>query len=394
VGARLGVLTAQLPKPALPFAGHHRLIDFTLSNCVNSGLANVGILTQYLAGAVARYVGDGAPWGFGRGALHLLPSGTGDYAGTADAVYQNLSHPAFASASTFLVLAADHVYRMDYREFLDAHARSGADVTIAVANVPREEASRFGVVHVDATGRVLHFEEKPSNPTTTVVSMGIYVFTASALHALLECDAADAAGTHDFGRDILPLAVARGMRVHAYAHHGFWRDVGTPGSYWEAHRDLLSDASGMGLGIEPRCSRGTGVHHIQFGEHASARESMILGGCQVEGTVERSLLAPGVYVGPGAVVRDSVLLAGVRVEEGAIVEHAILDEGARVGRFALVGTALPRHRASLADEAPVSVVAARALVHPGRLVWRGGVVSGVRHHPSPSSDARHPAQVA
>jgi glucose-1-phosphate adenylyltransferase len=394
-GTRLGVLTAERPKPVLPFAGHHRLIDFTLSNCVDSGLSTIGVLTQYLSDAIARYVGGGAPWSLdGDGAeLHVLPSGTREYSGTADAVHQNLGHPAFARASTVVVLAADHVYRMDYRAFLAHHAQTGADVTLAVVQVPRDDASRFGVVHLDAAGRVVEFEEKPPEPTSTLVSMGIYVFNAAVLRRLLTADAAGT-GTHDFGRDILPRAVSLGLRVQAYAFDGFWRDVGTPASYWDAHREFLNDADGLGLGVELRCARGPGVQHIEFGEDATVRESMIFGGCAVHGLVERSLLAPGVHVAPGAVVRDSVLLRGSRVETGAIVEHAILDEGARVGRFAMVGTAPPRPSDFAVDDEPVSIVAARGLVRPGQLIWRGGVVRAGRHHGRPAADARAKAYVA
>jgi glucose-1-phosphate adenylyltransferase len=386
LGERLGVLTAARPKPLLPFAGHHRLIDFTLSNCVESGLANIGVLTQYRAGDIAGYLGDGVSWGLdGDGThLHLLPSLASAYAGTADAVMQNLAHPTFAGASTLVVLAADHVYRMDYRPFLAEHTASGADVTIGVVEVPRAQASRFGVVTLDAGDRVVRFEEKPAQPSSGLVSMGIYVFNGAALRALLAADAGGA-GSHDFGRDILPAAVARGLRVRGYRFHGFWQDVGTPESYWEAHRAFLEAHDGLGLGVGSRCARGPGMQHIEFGEDAQVRESMVLGGCTIRGVVERSLLAPGVCIAPGALVRDSVLLRGVRVEEGAIVEHAVIDEGARVGRFAFVGTTRSRERTSSATSEHVSVVGANAHVRPGHLVWRGGVVSGRRHGPQPAA---------
>lgn len=376
-GSRLGMLTASRPKPVVPFAGHHRIIDFTLSNCANSGVRDVTLLTQYLAEPILDYVGDGRAWGFtGHGGRlrGLRPPPGALYDGTADAVRQTMPRRWDPGTRAVLVLAADHVYGMDYAPLVERHLRTGADITLSVVEVTRDEARRFGVVHVAPDGSAVAFEEKPADPRSTLVSMGIYVFDPHRLRQLLTIDAAEPT-SHDFGHDIVPLALALGLNVQTYRFSGYWRDVGTPESYWSTHRELLMGTADEALDgvLAATCAGARGA--LVFGDQAVARESSILGGSTIEGTVERSVLSAGVYVGRGAIVRDSVVLPGARIEEGAIVDHAILDEYCAIDAFASVGIARgPRAISAVPGVRPIAVVSAGARVPPRSVVPRGGVV--------------------
>ena len=390
VGSRLGVITAGRPKPLVPFAGHHRVIDFTLSNCANSGITDAALLTQHMPEAIERYVGDGAAWGFtAPGArLRTLRRDAGStYLGTADAVLQRLPDSIEEPPRAVLVLAADHVYRMDYAAMVQHHLDSGADLTIGVITVPLEDAHHFGVLACSDGGKVERFEEKPEHPASNLVSMGIYVFEPQRLRQLLAIDAA-ADSSHDFGHDVLPLALELGLRVQAYEFRGYWRDIGTAESYWAAHRDLLLGDTDPGIAatLQASCSRMRGARRLVFGDDAVARVSSIFGGCVVDGTVERSVLAPGVHIGRGAIVRDSILLAGVRVEDGAIVDHAVLDERSVVGRAASVGSArggmTPRGEAGARA---ITVVAAGARVANASVVVRGTIVTVEESAPAVAS---------
>ncbi|MEA2638840.1 MAG: glucose-phosphate adenylyltransferase [Chloroflexota bacterium] len=343
-GERLSVLSRERAKPAVPFGGKYRIIDFTLSNCVNSGLYDVAVLTQYRPHSLNDHIGIGRPWDLDRthrGVRLLQPFlGRHDsdwYRGTADAVYQNLGFISSKPDDQILILSGDHVYRMDYRRMVDFHERMGADATVAVFEVPIEEANRFGTLITDDEDRVIAFEEKPANPRSSLISMGVYVFDRAVLQERLTEDAG-ARSTHDFGHDIIPSMVGRD-NVYAYRFHGYWRDVGTVESYWDANMELLEDPPPFDL-YDPDW-----VIHTRSEERPPARilndaqlhRSLVSHGCTIQGTVEHSVLSPGVCVGPGAIVRDSILMTDTVIEAGAIVDRSILDKEVRVGAGAVVG---------------------------------------------------------
>lgn len=348
-GARLGVLTARRAKPAVPFAGKYRIIDFALSNCVNSGLFDVLLLTQYRPHSLNKHIGVGRPWDLDRGftgGIRLLQpykdrGATDWYAGTADAILQNLAFIKDNHPDLVLVLAGDHIYQMNYGPLLAFHTEHQADLTVAAVNVTLNEAPRFGILTTDDQHRVTRFLEKPAQPPGTLASMGIYVFNRKVLEASLHADRADPASAHDFGQDIIPRLVRSGHRVLAYPYDGYWMDVGTLDSYWRAHMDLLRHPPALDLNDR------SWVIHTRSEERppmliergASAQESLITDGVVIAAgaVVERSILSPGVYIGPRAVVRDSILLTDSYVEAGARVERAILDKHVTVGHQAQIG---------------------------------------------------------
>ncbi|HET7686112.1 MAG TPA: glucose-1-phosphate adenylyltransferase [Candidatus Limnocylindria bacterium] len=340
-GERLSILSQVRAKPGVPFGGKYRIIDFALSNVVNSGLTDVGILTQYAPRSLMDHIGVGRPWDLdrSRGGVTLLQPYLGRgrtrdwYRGTADAVLQNLEFVEDREPELVLILAGDHVYKMDYRPFIDRHRAVGADVTCAVRTVPIEEAHRFGIADVDLEGRITAFIEKPADPPSNLVSMGVYVFSWKALREVLRPE------TIDFGGDVLPGMVADGRRVYAYEYGGYWQDVGTVESYWRANLDLLSDEPAIDL-----YDRGWLIY-TRSEERAPAlvaatahvERSMISHGCVVEGTVQRSILSPGVRVGPGAVVRDSIVMFDTLVGAGAVLDRAIVDKEVVIGDRAVIG---------------------------------------------------------
>jgi glucose-1-phosphate adenylyltransferase len=343
-GERLSVLSRERAKPAVPFGGKYRIIDFTLSNCVNSGIFNVAVLTQYRPHSLNDHIGIGRPWDLDRthrGVRLLQPflgrSGSDWYRGTADAVYQNLPFAATRRDDLVLILSGDHVYRMDYRAMLEFHEAHEADATVGVFEVPLDQASSFGTLIVDGENRVVEFDEKPKKPRSTLVSMGIYVFERDILEQRLDQDA-QATSSHDFGYDIIPSMVNRD-RVYAYRFDGYWRDVGTIQSYWEANLGLLADPPEFDL-YDPDW-----VIHTRSEERPPARvlaqarvsQSLISHGCTIYGTVQRSVLSPGVVVGAGALVRDSILMTDTVVGQDAVIERSILDKEVWVGRGAVVG---------------------------------------------------------
>ncbi len=346
-GNRLGVLTAKRVKPAVPFGGKYRIIDFTLSNCVNSLIYNVCVLTQYRPHSLMYHLGRGAPWDLKRfdGGLTLLhpqPGGLvgGWYRGTADAVFTNLPFIRSVKPELVLILSGDHVYKMDYAAMIAEHSESGARVTVTAMEVPWEDAPRFGVLETDASGTITNFLEKVPDPPSNLANMGIYVFEADLLDELLVEDAEREDSAHDFGRDILPLCVEREVGIHAHRfQENYWRDVGTVASYWQANMDLIAPIPEFDL-----YDKNTRVHTrsaeapaVKLGRGASLSESLISNGCVVDGVVERSVLSPYVEVGSGAVVRDSIVFNGTVIEEGAVVDHAILDKEVIVGAESLVG---------------------------------------------------------
>jgi len=345
-GERLSLLSQKRAKPAVPFAGKYRIIDFVLSNCVNSGMYDVAVLTQYRPHSLNDHIGIGKPWDLDRqnGGVHLLQPYMGRqesdwYQGTADAVYQNLSFLMEERRDYVLILGGDHIYRMDYRPMLAFHQQRNANVTVGAVVVPLAEASRFGILETDAEGRVLSFEEKPKEPRGTLGSMGIYIFGQERLARQLIADARDASSQHDFGRNIIPGMVARGERVYAYPFMGYWQDVGTVQSYWESHMDLLGDRPAFDL-YDPSWvihtrSEERPPAHVRSG--AQITNSMISHGCIIQGHVERSVLSPGVIVEEGAVVRDSIVLFDSRIGAGSVLDRAILDKEVIVGKNCQIG---------------------------------------------------------
>jgi glucose-1-phosphate adenylyltransferase len=340
-GERLSILSQVRAKPGVPFGGKYRIIDFALSNAVNSGLTDVAVLTQYAPRSLIDHIGVGRPWDLDRshGGVTLLQPYIGRgrtrdwYRGTADAVLQNLDFISDRNPELVLVLAGDHIYKMDYRPFIDTHRAKGAEVTCAVRTVPLEEAHRFGILETDADGRVTDFIEKPPNPTSNLVSMGVYVFSWPALRDMLAADRAD------FGRDLLPWMVQTRRQVFSYEFKGYWQDVGTVESYWRTSLDLLSDTPGIELNDRAWLiyTKSEERPPARIGSQASVVRSMVSHGCVIDGTVEHSILSPGVRVGKGAVVRDSIVMFDTRIADGAVLDRAIVDKDCQIGAGAVIG---------------------------------------------------------
>lgn len=337
-GTRLKELTAKVAKPAVYFGGKYRIIDFPLSNCANSGIDVVGVLTQYESVLLGTYVGAGTKWGLdGNNSLAaILPArergevGATWYAGTADAIYQNISFLDQYNPEYVLILSGDHIYKMDYEEMLNVHKEKGADLTVAVLNVSLKEASRFGIMNTDDKGYIYEFEEKPKKPKSTLASMGIYIFNYKELRKYLIADAADENSKHDFGMNIIPSMLADKKKLYAWTFDGYWKDVGTVESLWQANMDLLDDKELDLYNIKKDWkiySEDTLGKPQLIGSKASVKNSLVTQGCVVNGTVEGSVLFNNVNVGEGAQVIDSVLMPGVLIEEGAVVKKAIIDEG-------------------------------------------------------------------
>ena len=337
-GTRLEALTAKVAKPAVHFGGKYRIIDFPLSNCANSGIDVVGVLTQYESVLLGTYVGAGTKWGLdGKQSLAaILPArergevGATWYAGTADAIYQNISFLDQYDPEYVLILSGDHIYKMDYDKMLTAHKQRKADATIAVLNVSLKEASRFGIMNTNEDGTMYEFEEKPAKPKSTLASMRIYIFTYKELRKYLIDDAKDENSKHDFGMNIIPSMLNDNKKLYAYEFSGYWKDVGTVESLWQANMDLLNDKELDLYNIKRDWkiyTEDTLEKPQIIGDKASIKNSMVTQGCLVNGTVEGSVLFNNVNIGEGAKVVDSVLMPGVLVEEGAEVYKAIVDEG-------------------------------------------------------------------
>jgi glucose-1-phosphate adenylyltransferase len=344
-GDRLSILSEERAKPAVIFGGRYRIIDFSLSNCVNSGITRVGVLTQYRPRSLNAHIGIGRPWNLDRqgGGVTLLQPYLGRessdwYRGTADAVYQNLYYLEESRADQVLVLAGDHVYKMNYDELIAFHRKKEAEVTVAVYGMRPEEASRFGNVVLDDDGRVAGFHEKPPKPVSDLSSMGIYVFNKDTLIEQLLLDAQRIESSHDFGRDIVPRLV-EDLPIFGYRFEGYWRDVGTIEAYFDANMDLLRELPEFNLyDMEsPIRTSATGLPPAKVGRHAYLSRSLISVGCIINGHVEHSVLSPGVYVEEGAVVRDSIVFDGAYVRAGAVVDRSILDKEAQVGENCQVG---------------------------------------------------------
>lgn len=380
-GARLSVLTAKRAKPAIPFAGKYRIIDFPLSNCVNSNIFDIMVLAQYRPQSLIEHIGAGAPWDLNRdftGGVRILTPYKARfdadwYEGTADAVQQNFTFIKRGSPDYILILSGDHIYTMDYDRMLSFHITQQADLTLASIRVPKEEASRFGVLKVDKEYRVKSFVEKPENPSSRLINMGVYLFNRETLDRALWHDHHDKKSSHDFGKDIIPKLVRSKARVFAYPYTGYWMDVGTIQSYWQAHMDLLSPESPLKLYDR------SWILHTRTEERPPSRvpqtayiyASMISDGCYIqEGAhVESSVLSPGVLVRPGAMVRESILMTDAVIESGAVVERAIIDKRVHVEANARVGSGVGDPDIRLA------VVGKNSLVPAGMIIEPGGAVS-------------------
>jgi len=365
-GSRLTVLANKRAKPAVPFAGKYRIIDFPLSNCINSGITTVGVVTQYRPRSLQDHIRNGAPWDLDRmngGVWMLQPYKRGVegdwYEGTADAVYQNLDFVRNSQPDYVLITGGDHVYKMDYSLFSQFHQEHQADVTVATLKVSLEEASRFGVLQTDTNYRVTSFEEKPKNPKGTLASMGIYVFNYDTLVRVLQEDAKSTGSSRDFGKDIIPKMLADNYRVFAYPYSDYWVDVGTVQSYWEAHMDLLADTPPLDL-LDRRWvihTRSEERPPVNIRTGAVVNHSLITDGCTIEGSVEYSVLSPGVRVGRGAVVRYSIIMGDAVIEPGTMIDRCIIDKNVVVGRGATLGYGTDyTHNSELGMTTGISVV--------------------------------------
>ena len=345
-GSRLYALTRRIAKPAVPFGGKYRIIDFPLSNCVNSGIETVGVLTQYQPLELNDYIGSGQPWDLDRldAGVHVLPpyqrhKGADWYKGTANAIYQNMDFIARYDPEYVLVLSGDHIYKMNYADMIEEHKQNGAACTVAVLEVEMSEASRFGILNTNPDGSIYEFEEKPAHPKSNLASMGIYVFNSKELRRYFEADEHDPHYANDFGKNVIPAMLKGGERMFTYRFDGYWKDVGTIESLWEANMDLLNPHVPLDL-LDPNWriySRTAGLppHYIAAG--ASVQNSMLSEGSNIAGKVDFSVIFSGVTVEEGAVIRDSILMPGTHVKRGACVQYAILAENTVIEENATVG---------------------------------------------------------
>lgn len=345
-GSRLGALTKNVAKPAVPFGGKYRIIDFPLSNCVHSGINTVGVLTQYQPLELNRYIGNGNPWDLDRshGGVYVLPpyqsAKAGEwYKGTANAIYQNLSFLESFKPENVLILSGDHIYKMHYGEMLKAHKESGAAVTIAVMPVSWEEASRFGIMNVDEEGTITDFEEKPAEPKSNLASMGIYIFTYEVLKKYLEADERDPSSANDFGKNIIPTMLENGEKMVSFRFEGYWKDVGTIHSLWEANMDLVDQPPKFDLNDRSWSiySRNMALAPHYVGQNAKITNSTVTEGCFIDGEIKHSVIFGGVELGEGSVVSDSVIMPGAKIGKNVVIEKAVIGADAVIGDGAKVG---------------------------------------------------------
>lgn len=370
-GSRLGVLTRKIAKPAVPFGGKYRIIDFPLSNCVNSGIEAVGILTQYQPLVLNEYIGNGQPWdldGMHSGVNCLSPyqavDGADWYSGTANAIFQNINYIDRYDPEYVVVLSGDHIYKMDYNKMLEYHKEKNAACTIAVIDVPLEEASRFGILNTHADGEIYEFDEKPEKPKSTHASMGIYIFSYKELRKYLIEDDENKNSSHDFGKDVLPAMLNAGERMFAYPFEGYWKDVGTIDSLWEANMDLLDP--NVTLDLKDIYSRNPMMPPHFVSNDAVIQNSLVADGCNVYGNLEFSILFSGVTIGKGATINSSIIMPGAVIEEGATVQFAIIAENTVVRKNAVVGSK-PEDCANR-DDWGIAVVGENAIIDEGAVV--------------------------
>ncbi len=378
-GSRLKVLTENTAKPAVPFGGKYRIIDFPLSNCVNSGIDTVGILTQYQPLELNEYIGNGQPWRLNRshGGVQILPPYARSkksewYKGTANAIYQNIPFIERYDPDNVLILSGDHIYKMDYAEMLRYHTQKDADCTIAVRTVPIAEASRFGIMNTHPDGAIYEFEEKPKKPKSTNASMGIYIFKWSVLKKFLIADEEDPASDNDFGKNVIPALLGAGHRLFAYAFDGYWKDVGTIDSLWEANMDLLG-AKPLFTLYDDRVKRIYARNYAMPSSFVAACSetvnSLISEGCEIYGAVRHSVISTGCTIRANALVEDSVIMPNVEIEEGAIIRHAIIGENCRICRGAVIGGCFCEN-----EERKIAVVGKGGIIEPNRAVMPGEIV--------------------
>ena len=357
-GSRLLALTTKIAKPAVSFGAKYRIIDFTLSNCINSKIDTVGVLTQYQPLILNEYIGNGQPWDLDRtfGGVHILPpyqakDRTDWYKGTANAIYQNLNFIDSYNPDHVLILSGDHIYKMDYNEMLEYHIAKGADCTIATLTVPMEDASRFGIMNTDKNMVITEFEEKPKQPKNDQASMGIYLFKKDKLREYLIKDELTEGSSNDFGKNIIPNMLNDGCRMVAYPFKGYWKDVGTIDSLWSANMDLIGNDPKFDI-YDPAWkiySRNVGIQPQYVGENAKIENSLISGGTEVEGTVINSVIGSTVKIGKGAVVKDSVIFSNVEIGDNAVINYSIIDENVKIGADAVIGD-------EKADDAKIAVI--------------------------------------
>lgn len=380
-GSRLYALTHRLAKPAVPFGGKYRIIDFTLSNCVNSGIDTVGVLTQYQPLELNEYIGSGQPWDLDRvhGGVYVLPpyqksSGSNWYTGTANAIYQNMQFILRYNPDYVLVLSGDHIYKMNYAKMLAFHQENQADCTIATLEVPKHEAHRFGILSSDENGRITDFEEKPANPKSCDASMGIYIFSTDTLVRYLQDDDKDPISNKDFGKNVIPAMLGSDARLFAYPFEGYWKDVGTIDSLWEANMDLLDPAMPLNLRTPDwKIYARTAVRPPQYvGPGAKVEDSIVSEGVEIFGEVDFSVLFPDVTIEEGASVRSSILMPGTVVKKGAVVEYSILAEDCVVGENAQIG-ARPEDTPDK-DNWGITVLGNEVIVAPGGVVPAKAIV--------------------
>ena len=376
-GSRLYALTEKTAKPAVTFGSKYRIIDFPMSNCINSGIYTVGVLTQYQPLVLNEYIGNGQPWDLDRmsGGVMILPpyqgkNGADWYKGTANAIYQNLDFIRRYDPDYVLILSGDHIYKMDYNAMLMAHKAYGADCTIAVLEVPLSEASRFGIMVTDETGKITEFQEKPKNPTSTKASMGIYIFNRKVLEKYLIDDENTPGSSNDFGKNIIPNMLNDGMSMYAYPFEGYWKDVGTIASLWEANMDLLGE--NPAFNIHDKSWRIFSRNYAEpphfVGDEASVSNSIITEGCCIEGLVENCVLSNSVVIEKGAIVKDSIIMSGTVIKSGAIVNYSIIDSNTIVSEGAAVGE--PKECAS-----GIAVIGSDLCVEKGVKIPSGAMIN-------------------
>lgn len=374
-GSRLYALTNKIAKPAVPFGGKYRIIDFPLSNCVNSGIDTVGVLTQYQPLVLNEYIGNGQPWDLDRnyGGVHILSpyqakEGSEWYKGTANAIYQNMYFIKRYNPEYVLILSGDHIYKMNYAEMLEKHVSSNADCTIAAIRVPMSEASRFGILNVKDDGEIYEFEEKPKMPKSNLASMGIYIFTAEKLYKYLEEDEKLENTKNDFGGDVLPRMLAQGEKMMSYEFSGYWKDVGTISSLFEANMDLLGDTPEFD--IDDRFwkirSRNAIAPPQYIGSEARVVNSAVIAGCEIEGVVENSVLSHNVIIEKGAIVKNSVIFSGTIIKSGAVLENCIIDENVIIGENAKIG--------EYTEDKKITVIGREVQISPNKIIKAGEIL--------------------
>ena len=375
-GSRLYALTNRIAKPAVTYGGKYRIIDFPLSNCVNSGIDTVGVLTQYQPLVLNDYIGNGEPWDLDRsyGGVHILSPyqakhGSEWFKGTANAIYQNISFIKRYNPEYVLILSGDHIYKMNYGKMLERHKKSGADCTIAAIRVPIEEASRFGILNVDDDGVIYQFEEKPAKPKSDLASMGIYIFSAEKLYKYLEADEADPNSSKDFGKNVLPTMLEAGEKMVSYTFDGYWKDVGTINSLFESNMDLLGNTPEFDI-ADPSWrirSRNPIAPPHYVGENGKVTNSIVASGCEIEGVVENSILSHDVIVKKGAVVKNAIIYGETVIGEDAQVNYAIIDENVVIGKGARIGE-------DKTGELKISVLGRDISVADGKVVSAGEII--------------------